>query len=64
MRFNLYKVVSHPFNNMDIGLDLLMNPSKKTIDQMSHHASSRASSRASSVKDFSARSEKSIKIDR
>ena len=44
---------------MDIGLDLLMNPSKKTIDQMSHHASSRASS----VKDFSARSEKSIKID-
>jgi hypothetical protein len=55
MRFNLYKVVLYPFNNMDLGLDLLMNPSRKNGDHVS--------SRASSVKDFATRSEKSIRID-
>ncbi len=40
---------------MDLGLDLLMNPSRKNGDHVS--------SRASSVKDFATRSEKSIRID-
>lgn len=40
---------------MDLGLDLLMNPSRKNGDHVS--------SRASSVKDFATRSEKSFRID-